>query len=1046
MAGTLRVYEMARELGTDPRRVISALESLGVAGVSNHMSVVEAELVPRVRDALVRLGFSQPTLGSRVADAPRPERTDRTSSVTPPARAASTGVSSSPAPELDAEALIRAAFETHRAKRKSKPGWSRMLVAVFKNRLLDLSGQRFDEASYGVRHIRDFVALYPSLVHLIEDSVQLLGTDDVVPSSPPAPSAPPSPPSPSAPSAPSVTSATPVPEREPAPSPPSPLLAERFRAELGVALAITDVVARVQYLNSVIRAIMQCAAVAAAEYWIEFGAPIHDPEALGVIERLRQPTDGIPREVLNQVLASMDANVWPGCAPRWFEKAAGSDGSGRCAALTRQAEAWVKYRNARPAHGVQDRASSEEALSTIVPFAEELVNGLASLLPRIDAAGRLVVDGPQGELCLQAYPLVDGKPVVILDIRQRAVGWLTRCQVLDAEKSREAACPLEPPLRLQATERQVGQFQGRVVELSGGRWHPTVLLPERQTTTFEGRGGEIVALREWFDDLDSRACLIWGEGGIGKTTLVLEFLHRVLAGELPDVLWRPDIICFFTAKMTRWTATGLKHIRGTAPAVVEAVRRVAHAVQERHPPEWYTAEPLEVINKVEGLLQRVSVRRENVLLVIDNTETLVRATSDEKELNLILSRIAARVGRVIMTSRRHEAVEARSIRVEPLPEEDGAMLLQRLATAYHAKPLASAGDAGRRRFSRRMSGRPLLLEIFARRAAIPGISLETALEHVLQSAGADLGLFLFEDAWRRMPEPVRSVFLALSQFQDGIDNQVVGRTCSALGIAHDDWTSAFEETRFGSIISHGSSYEVALSQDVLRYLGTKYDALPAAERTRLREVSKRVEVAVRALHEAAEAAVPDRSHEAYRSDAAKAARLAAARYQHEEALRWYEEAVTLDEHNAALWDRYAWYLLIVLGHVERAKECAARAVELAPKDADATFTAGMVAARLGEIAEADAFLQRAEESGKPRHLCLVQRARARVVGIEALPINQRGKHRAETRRLLQLARNTPESGPMAVKHLRECTNLGLRLERSTQADGRAVDVRSTDKR
>ncbi len=75
-------------------------------------------------------------------------------------------------------------------------------------------------------------------------------------------------------------------------------------------------------------------------------------------------------------------------------------------------------------------------------------------------------------------------------------------------------------------------------------------LPERAISVadFTGRKKEITELIDWFNDPeDSKRCLVYGDGGIGKTTLILEFMHRVLEGSI-EVEWKPSVITFYTAK------------------------------------------------------------------------------------------------------------------------------------------------------------------------------------------------------------------------------------------------------------------------------------------------------------------------------------------------------------------------------------------------------------------------------------------------------------------------------------------------------------------
>ncbi|WP_191487890.1 ATP-binding protein [Pseudomonas sp. FEN] len=74
-------------------------------------------------------------------------------------------------------------------------------------------------------------------------------------------------------------------------------------------------------------------------------------------------------------------------------------------------------------------------------------------------------------------------------------------------------------------------------------------IPDRLASenVFTGRDTEITALCEWADDPDSRKCMVWGDGGVGKTTMVVEFLHRWLDGKT-KIEWTPEIITFYTAK------------------------------------------------------------------------------------------------------------------------------------------------------------------------------------------------------------------------------------------------------------------------------------------------------------------------------------------------------------------------------------------------------------------------------------------------------------------------------------------------------------------
>lgn len=64
----------------------------------------------------------------------------------------------------DATLLIQQAFE--RAKVGGKPDWHRITTAVLKNRLLDLTGNTFNEAKYCADTFTAFVLRYSDIVHL----------------------------------------------------------------------------------------------------------------------------------------------------------------------------------------------------------------------------------------------------------------------------------------------------------------------------------------------------------------------------------------------------------------------------------------------------------------------------------------------------------------------------------------------------------------------------------------------------------------------------------------------------------------------------------------------------------------------------------------------------------------------------------------------------------------------------------------------------------------------------------------------------------------
>jgi hypothetical protein len=378
-----------------------------------------------------------------------------------------------------------------------------------------------------------------------------------------------------------------------------------FLRQCETAKQLPSAHARVQYLCALVRSVLQHASFALLEFWLEFGEADLDGDVRAQVARILVPSDGTPGDVIDALLPIM-RGVWSSCATRWFESAPGTDGKGRQASLAIQTSKWVQYRNNRPAHGVPDQASTEQAEEWLAPYAEALIDGLSDLLPRsTPGSNKLELETVKGVLILDAIRAHEGKAIVIRDVQSKGGGWVVRYQVLDFANSPQAQYQLLDDTRLNLLfERTDRAFVGRIVRLGDDIWRPTVLVPLRQTSTFEGRRSEYDQLVQWYNDLDSRACLIHGDGGIGKTTLVLEFINDLLEGPAFEVSWRPALICFFSAKQTLWTAEGIQYLRGVTPAIAEAVRRLATVLETPLARKWYTAEPLEVVNFASQFVRR----------------------------------------------------------------------------------------------------------------------------------------------------------------------------------------------------------------------------------------------------------------------------------------------------------------------------------------------------------------------------------------------------------------------------------------------------------
>ena len=787
-----------------------------------------------------------------------------------------------------------------------------------------------------------------------------------------------------------------------------------------------------QFLLSAVRSVLQTASMTLLEYCTNFVIDVEDSRLPGMAERMLRPSDGIFEQVISEGSALARNNGWR-AAEAWT-----SGGEGK--ALRKRVQDWSAHRNKHPGHGIVSMSVVEEALIWLPTLAVDLVDGLESFLPTIDPTGTAYLPiGPSSQqqlFELKTIRMPTGQPTVIREIVQRGDCWRFRYQTLDASESTEGTYDVAgDPGILGLLRQEVRRFRQYEVPVAGATWRPTVLLHKKQTTIFEGRTEQLRELRDWFDDVGSRACNVYGEGGIGKTTLTLQFLNSILEAEADAPEWRPEVICFFTAKQTRWGPDGLQMLHGTVPPVEDAVRELVYCNEDRIEPSLYELPVEKLIGKVAGNLRDLGLQRDDILLVLDNTETLASSAADEERLARVINSIARHVARVLITSRRREQLEAYPIRVPGLSETEGVALLERLGEEYDAKPLRQTGRPGKRKLVTRFSGRPLLLDVFARLVGRYQYSLDSATNAVLRLASDDLGTFLYDDVWARLDAEERNAFLTIGQLGDTVSGKLVEFVCSELQIQHSLLLDTYEKTRFGARHDYSTSYDLVIEPSARAFLSKKYKDCSAPQRSIIGTAISGAERRHRAILRAHESIVTDRVAKAFRSDAAKAAKLAAVRGEYQDAIFWYEEAIRVDTGNAALLDRFAFFLATKGRDLDRAYTVSRHACELDPNDPDSHFTAGHIAASRGETAQADSFLARAQELDFPPHRCALQKVKARVVEVEnALRSGHRSsagdlfaRYKNEIEALLQGAIIKIPQGALDIKHMGERRRIQNRI-------------------
>ncbi len=696
------------------------------------------------------------------------------------------------------------------------------------------------------------------------------------------------------------------------------------------------------------------------------------------------PADGDLVSLLSELLVAVENIGWKSAGRHYWETAPLSEPLKRLVGKSKANVetvllAFVRERNdGVEGHGLPGDYDPESDVAVI----RSLITRAAPFLPTVAEDGETLLipslGGREGTP-LKTLKLYGGDPICYRRLVATSAGKIrVEAQISRALLKREDVVFEVPNLLLELPARSSPEYS--IAEPSWAPdWRPFVLIPDRLATIqeFTGRTTELSALEEWADDMDSRRCMVHGDGGMGKTTLVIEFLHRLLEGEA-EVKWRPELITFYTAKKTRWGLQGLEHISaqdvGVADVAVEIARLHSTKPLDR---TWYDKTPKEVVQKLAGLQSQMRVKRDDHLIILDNTETMAKNDADIKALGGQINELSKHVGRVILTSRRREQIEAFPIPTESWTPDEGLEFLKKRGRTLKCQSIMQAGAATLRGHSKALNNKPIALEVFAQAASAPGESLDRAFERVQRMQRQDLGQFLYDDAWSRLAPEMRHVMLLMSRIGDVIDQYIIQLCCRVANVNVAAASEAIEESKgIGTVTKIQGILQVAFNPEFSNYCAERTELLDGKTVPTEDDVNW-VQKRYREFVADASTQVRDRNTRAYVVPSARAAWKSFQDGNIDQAFEHYAAACTEDPDNGYLYDRFA-YALFSQRRYPEALEKAKRATVLLAEEPEAWFTRGMIEARLGRAPDAIKDLDRAESLGKPRHLCELQRAYAYV--------------------------------------------------------------------
>lgn len=743
--------------------------------------------------------------------------------------------------------------------------------------------------------------------------------------------------------------------------------------------------------------------------------------------RLRQPSDGTMVEVLSEYLLAAENEGWDGISNtilrnRVEARPASKIANAKRLTVEQILRRFVSVRN----DGVEGHGIPGEYLPIVeLDVARLLCESVEKLLPTItEENNSYVLMLPNSlQLPIKLLKPVDGNLICYRNIKRLTNG---KCKVIAQVQTgmldREQVSYETPDIL--GVPDQVSESSYELLDTYDDEWNPITYLPNRLTekNQFTGRHKELKQLSEWFDDTDSRACMVYGDGGIGKTTLVLEFIHRVLEGKI-KTQWLPELITFYTAKQTRWGIDGLERITGkesvgVVDCTIEIVKRLHQPPLSR---DWYTSPPEKLTNKLSGYLrQEWNIARNSHLLIFDNTETMASSSEGVEILSAQIKELSRRVGRVLLTSRRLEPLGADPINIVPFSTDESITFLRRRAEALTCRPILQAGRATLRKQADKLGNKPLLLEVFLQSANAPEMSLDRAYQRVQRMRYEDLGEFLFSDAWKRLSSKMRHLLLLMSKTGEIHDSSLLTLCCHEADVTTIEALESLSASRgiANVMILRGNHIQITLSDDFLDFCNDRTEVIHGQNLPSDYAV-QRIKRRHRDFLRSSQRIYLDRVHRAFVHPYARAARHAYDEARYDDCDFYYEAAIVEDSKNGWLRDRFAHYLM-TRNHLEQAYEQSQKAIELIPADQDAWFTKGMIEARLGHTRNSLMSLSQSEKNGKPPHSCLLQKAYAYL--------NESPPDKSRARACLDESEDSiPKFDQYRLKHLSEINRVRSRI-------------------
>ena len=701
------------------------------------------------------------------------------------------------------------------------------------------------------------------------------------------------------------------------------------------------------------------------------------------IERLNKPSDGLPVEILDRVTPGLRNyfNSNHDFLRGWFEPNTIE------IPLSKSFNDWIVFRNSL-GHSAVDNAEIKIQTTEVMPrLISALLNTLSVLIPvRLDGNYGITINNTFYNLSCDFF--VNDQLHILNSIKLYRTFFRCKFKTIYFDNSVENSFEI-------LTNSIFSKYQNvkfdsyRFTQFIPSNYEEISIfenIPNKLTTNFVGRTKEFRELLEWFLDDDDVACLIYGDGGYGKTTLVLEFLNQLIEGSLPVNSNRlPQIICFYSAKKTKWEDGKIHYLKGSQPIIGDSLRDLVRAIEERLDKDWYNLDFNQLVSKCETILKQNGFKRDDILFIIDNTETLSSNSSENSELQRAFKLISKKIARLIVTSRRRENLSGTPIQISGLTESECISLIERIKKSAESLPnsaINQIGIPGLKTIARDSMYKPIIIESWVKYLMRTSIGLRESFDAMIGKQNTELLLFLYEDAWHRMEdEKVRRAFLLIANIQNDnyapINEITLPWVCRKCNIQLTNFIDSLEETHFVDFEDNQQKYNLNIVEHAVQFFLIETAKISQEKQIEIQTDCLQVASFYQSQLKIENEYMGDRVSIAFRNRFAKAAKIEFQKKNYLEAKVNYELAIEEDPTNQYLFDRFALFLMQSLKDYHYALEISKKSLELDNQNADALVTYGLINYRLGDITVGDSYIDKSNKMGRSSAFCNIQKGIAR---------------------------------------------------------------------